>query len=259
MFIRKNWLPLSVFLIAIVGVGLYYLQTRPPKSPIKIYKAVEVETKPKPPPGETAESGHWHGDEWHAGSHDAHAPAGGSEQPPPQLAEHTPVVPPTPPETATLDLKALEGPMMERYKRFQEIAETLPKDADITRRDVIVASGLVPSQEELRAMSDDELSSLRKASLEKAAEIYPELDRRRERVINGANEPHAYIEALRYEHAFRGTPAELASAELDRRYNTSFERLPPDQRFLTIHPQVAERLQKLLDERYERKQEEQNR
>ncbi|MDD9975718.1 MAG: hypothetical protein OXU27_17035 [Candidatus Poribacteria bacterium] len=73
MFLRKNWLPLSVFLLAIVGVGLYYLQTRPPKDPIIIYKAVDVETKPKPPPpGETFETGHWHGDEWHA--NDAHAP-----------------------------------------------------------------------------------------------------------------------------------------------------------------------------------------
>lgn len=76
MFLRKNWLPLSVFLIAIIGVGLYLLQTRPPKDPIISYKPVEVETKPKPPPpGETFESGHWHGDEWHTGSHDAPAEA----------------------------------------------------------------------------------------------------------------------------------------------------------------------------------------
>ena len=73
MLIRKYWLPLSVFLIAIIGVGLYLLQTQSPKDPIVIYKAAEVETKPKPPPpGETYETGHWHGDEWHA--NDAHAP-----------------------------------------------------------------------------------------------------------------------------------------------------------------------------------------
>ena len=36
MFIRKNGLPISVFLIAIIGVGLYLLQTRPPKPPIII-------------------------------------------------------------------------------------------------------------------------------------------------------------------------------------------------------------------------------
>lgn len=67
MFIRKNWLPLSVFLIAIVMVGLYVLQTRPPKDPITIITPVDVEKKPKPPPpGETYETGHWHGDVWHS-------------------------------------------------------------------------------------------------------------------------------------------------------------------------------------------------
>lgn len=76
MFVRKNWLPLSVFIVAIVGVGLYLLQTRSPKDPIVIYKAVEVEKKPKPPPpGETFETGHWHGDEWHSEPHDAHVEA----------------------------------------------------------------------------------------------------------------------------------------------------------------------------------------
>ena len=81
MFIRKYWIPLTVFLLAIVGVGLYYLKTRPPKNPIVIYKATPVEVEkptaeaptPKPPPpGESAESGHWHGDEWHPGPHEAH-------------------------------------------------------------------------------------------------------------------------------------------------------------------------------------------
>jgi len=73
MFIRKNWLPVSVFLIAIIGVGLYLLTTQTPKAPVKIYKSVEVQqptTLKPPPPGETYETGHWHGDEWHAEPHD---------------------------------------------------------------------------------------------------------------------------------------------------------------------------------------------
>ena len=77
MFLKKNWLPLTVFVVVIAGVCLYYLQTRPPKDPIIIHKAVEVEREvpPKPPPpGETAESGHWQGDVWHAEPHDAHMP-----------------------------------------------------------------------------------------------------------------------------------------------------------------------------------------
>ena len=69
MLLKKNWLPITVFIVVLAGVGLYFLQTRPPKDPIAIIKPVDVE-KP-PPPGETAESGHWHGDEWHAEPHDA--------------------------------------------------------------------------------------------------------------------------------------------------------------------------------------------
>ena len=73
MFIRKNWLPLSVFLLVIVMVALYVLQTRPPKDPITIITPVDVEKKPKPPPpGETYETGHWHGDEWHSTRHETH-------------------------------------------------------------------------------------------------------------------------------------------------------------------------------------------
>ena len=61
MFLRKYWLPMSVFIVMIVGVGLYYLQTRPPKPPIIIYKTTEVETpKAKAPVAETPQGGHFH-------------------------------------------------------------------------------------------------------------------------------------------------------------------------------------------------------
>ena len=79
MFIRKNWLPLSVFLIAIIMVGLYVLQTRSPeKAPIKIYKTTEVEkpTQPQAPVGDTSQGGHFHADgTWHEGPHEVPAPA----------------------------------------------------------------------------------------------------------------------------------------------------------------------------------------
>lgn len=78
MFIRKNWLPLSVFLIAIVMVGLYVLQTRPlEKAPIKIYKTTEVEkpTQPQAPVGDTSQGGHFHSDgTWHEGPHEVPVP-----------------------------------------------------------------------------------------------------------------------------------------------------------------------------------------
>ena len=82
MLLQKNvWIPILIVLLAVVGIGLFYgqhiaKQSVSDQEPIKIYKAVEVETPaaaPKPPPpGETAESGHWHGDEWHADPHETH-------------------------------------------------------------------------------------------------------------------------------------------------------------------------------------------
>ena len=75
MFIRKYWLPLTVFIVALVGVGLYYLQTRPPKPPILIAKPVEPLEKPTvevSPVGETSQGGDVHedGDPLHAETHD---------------------------------------------------------------------------------------------------------------------------------------------------------------------------------------------
>lgn len=98
MFIRKYWIPLSVFLIVIVMVSLYFLQTRPPEPPIMIIKPVEVEKptaeapKPKPPPpGETPESGHWHGDEWHSTPHETDEVPNGAIPPPVVLSrDYTP-------------------------------------------------------------------------------------------------------------------------------------------------------------------------
>ena len=75
MFLRKYWKPpLSVFIVAIVGVGLYLLATQPPKDPIVIYKAVEPlpKSEVKAPVGDTSEGGHFHadGNPWHEGPHE---------------------------------------------------------------------------------------------------------------------------------------------------------------------------------------------
>lgn len=79
MLFQKNvWIPLLILVLVAIGFGLFYgqhiaKQSVTDQEPIKIYKAVEVETPaaaPKPPPpGETHETGHWHGDEWHADPH----------------------------------------------------------------------------------------------------------------------------------------------------------------------------------------------
>ena len=75
MFFRKYWIPLSVFIVVIVGVSLYLLATQPPKDPIVIYKPVEPLPKsteqPKAEvPSDTSQDGHFHADgTWHEGPH----------------------------------------------------------------------------------------------------------------------------------------------------------------------------------------------
>ena len=72
MFFRKYWIPLLVFMVAIVGVSLYYLQTRPPKEPILIVKPVEYEKPPAKGPvveQPAADVGHLDADgTWHEGA-----------------------------------------------------------------------------------------------------------------------------------------------------------------------------------------------
>lgn len=73
MFIQKYWVPLTVFVIAIAGVSLYYLQTHPPKDPIVNYKPVEPLEKPttEVSVGDTSQGGHFHADgTWHEGPHE---------------------------------------------------------------------------------------------------------------------------------------------------------------------------------------------
>ena len=94
MFLRKYWIPLSVFIVAIVGVGFYYLQTRPPKDPIVIIKPVEPLPKSEVaevPEGDTSQGGHVHADgTWHREPHEK------PEQPTlqaPQLQEYAQHIP----------------------------------------------------------------------------------------------------------------------------------------------------------------------
>ena len=81
--LKKNiWIPLLSVLVIAMGCGLFYGQKVANQEPVKVYKPVDVSkpaTPKPPPPGETAESGHWHGEEWHAEPHDTHAPAEVSE------------------------------------------------------------------------------------------------------------------------------------------------------------------------------------
>ena len=117
MFIRKYWLPLTVFIVAIVSVSLYWLQTRPPKAPIAIIKPVEVEQpKAEAPVGKTPQGGHVHEDgTFHAKPHETPEPKEVSPQEtykPPPGAVTTPDFPPVDPN---------EDPVKAAYKRLNYI------------------------------------------------------------------------------------------------------------------------------------------
>ena len=84
MLKKKIWIPILIVLLVVIGCGLFYARQVSKQAPVKVYKAVEVEepeTPKPPPPGETAESGHWHGDVWHATAHETPAPVVSPSQP----------------------------------------------------------------------------------------------------------------------------------------------------------------------------------
>ena len=164
MFLRKYWLPLSVFLVAIVGVGfLYYLQTRPPKDPIVIIKPVDIE-KPKEteaPVGDTSE-GHVHADgTFHEGTH---------EPPPPpvQLPPTEPVIPRgTPFANFTPDPN--EDPVEAAYRRLEYIKNNPHEWGDLSPQTLELMDEMTPMPDPPKVEGDgdgtiallDELSALR--------------------------------------------------------------------------------------------------
>ena len=166
MFLRKNWLPISVFIVAIVGVGLYYLQTRPPKDPIVIYKTTEVEKpkQPQAPVGETSQGGHVHPDgTWHEGPHEAHAPAAA-----PGVVNTVPSVPRgTPFASFTPDPN--DDPVEAAYKRLEYIQNNLHEWGDFWQQTLELMDEMTPMPEPPKVEGDgddtvallEELSALR--------------------------------------------------------------------------------------------------
>ncbi|MDE0426704.1 MAG: hypothetical protein OXN25_17780 [Candidatus Poribacteria bacterium] len=166
MFIRRYWLPLSVFIVAIVGVGLYYLQTRPPKDPILIYKAAEVEKPkhPQAPVGETSQGGHVHADgTWHEGPHEAHAPpaAPAEETPVPSVPRGTPFANFTPDPN--------DDPVEAAYKRLEYIKNNPHEWGDLWPQTLELMDEMTPMPEPPKVEGDgddtvallEELSALR--------------------------------------------------------------------------------------------------
>lgn len=71
---KRFWIPIVSVLVIAMGCGLFYGRKVANQEPVKIITPVEVEkpaTPKPPPPGETYETEHWHGDEWHTEPHEA--------------------------------------------------------------------------------------------------------------------------------------------------------------------------------------------
>lgn len=69
MFAKKVWIPILIVLLAVIGGVLFYSQKTANQKPVTIIMPAEVEqptAEKPPPPGETHETGHWHGDVWHS-------------------------------------------------------------------------------------------------------------------------------------------------------------------------------------------------
>ena len=110
---KRVWIPIVSVLVIAMGCGLFYGQKVANQEPVKVYKPVDVSkpaTPKPPPPGETAESGHWKpGDEWHAQPHDTDTPADVSEPPSAETAQMQ-VSPPSP-----LDFSSAYQALREKY------------------------------------------------------------------------------------------------------------------------------------------------
>lgn len=152
MFIRKYWIPLSVLLIAIAAVSIYWTQTRPPKEPIVIYKPVEPlpksERQTEAPVGDTSQGGHVHANgTWHDQQHD-----------PTAESVDRPVLPPL------------------QVQEIPKFVKPAPDPQHLTVAQQVAASGDVPDRAAFEAMSDEQLSELIVTSYEKTRELSPKMN-----------------------------------------------------------------------------------
>ncbi|MYB93934.1 hypothetical protein F4054_12420 [Candidatus Poribacteria bacterium] len=173
MFIRKNWLPLSVLLVAIVGIGLYMLATQPPPEPMKIYKTVEPKkptqqpTTTQAPVGETSQEGHFHADgTFHAQQHETEVQST-AEVSPPQPQDSPSVIVQTPPIAEASegeDINALYHKRLEEYfKAFSEWREKHDEAAAEWTASIEAVLDVLPEEgtpEYLQNLSDVERQEL---------------------------------------------------------------------------------------------------
>lgn len=109
MLTPKVWIPILIILLAVIG-GLFYGQLVNNQPASTRFIPVETPQKP-PPPGETHETGHWHGDYWHKAP-----PHEGPVAPPEAEAEQTPTPDAQPTET-TWDSQTAYQELREKYPK----------------------------------------------------------------------------------------------------------------------------------------------
>ena len=113
---KRVWIPIVSVLVIAMGCGLFYGRKVANQAPVKIYKPVEVETKPKvETPVEQTPQGHFHADgTFHEGTHEADAPPAvpAVEYAAPPGAATTPNFPPVDPT---------QDPVEAAYKRLEYI------------------------------------------------------------------------------------------------------------------------------------------
>ena len=154
---------LAFFILCVVGGTLYIAhverqgiedvapETEEPVAPLS--------EKPKPPPpGESAERGHWHGDEWHADPHETE----------PAVVNTAPAIPRGEP-FANFTPDPNEDPIAAAYRRLDYIANNLHEWGNFSPRTLQLIDEMTPMPEPPKVEGDGdytvallkELSALR--------------------------------------------------------------------------------------------------
>ena len=200
MFIRKYWIPLSVLLIAIAAVSVYWTQTRPPKEPIVIYKPLEPlpksERQTQAPVVSEVPQGHVHadGDPFHAEPHEpiaepAEVPVSEPKaEPPPRPKYDKGAGNPSPYQSVPVDLwdfEATKAAMIENINFVKANWDPKVFDPDVDMADAItfnIASaararqlGLFTREQALELMAlQDNLLAFKGIDGSRAHELYRE-------------------------------------------------------------------------------------
>lgn len=71
MLSKRVWIPILIVLLVVVGSVMFYGQQVATQPDTTRFMPVETPQEQKPsPPGESYETGHWHGDYWHSVAHE---------------------------------------------------------------------------------------------------------------------------------------------------------------------------------------------